>query len=165
MPYAKNIQDPIPGSPMLGLSVGPILLFTAHVGFPFHRMWLYLLEDQLKGPSSVEGYIRALRRGCRCLELDCWDGPNDEPIIYHGHTLTSKISLKSVAEAINQYAFECSDYPVILSIENHCNVKQQHTLALIMKETLGEKIFTDNVDLDRTVLPSPEFFKGKIIIK
>ena len=28
----------------------------------------YLLEDQLKGPSSCEAYIRALRKGCRCVE-------------------------------------------------------------------------------------------------
>lgn len=28
----------------------------------------YLLEDQIRGPSSVEGYIRALRAGCRCVE-------------------------------------------------------------------------------------------------
>ncbi|GFN86263.1 hypothetical protein PoB_001276900 [Plakobranchus ocellatus] len=28
MPYAKNNQDPNPGSPMLGLSVEPTLLFT-----------------------------------------------------------------------------------------------------------------------------------------
>jgi hypothetical protein len=28
----------------------------------------YLLEDQLKGPSSVEGYIRALGNGCRCVK-------------------------------------------------------------------------------------------------
>ena len=28
----------------------------------------YLAEDQLRGPSDVEMYIRALRRGCRCVE-------------------------------------------------------------------------------------------------
>ncbi|GFO21536.1 hypothetical protein PoB_004804100 [Plakobranchus ocellatus] len=27
MPYAKNNQNPTPGSPMLGLNVGPTLLF------------------------------------------------------------------------------------------------------------------------------------------
>ena len=56
-------------------------------------------------------------------------------------------------------------YPVILSIENHCNVKQQQTLASIMKEIFGEKIFTDNIEQDRAELPSPEFFKRKILIK
>ena len=30
----------------------------------------YLLEDQLRGPSSVEAYIRALRKGCRCVECE-----------------------------------------------------------------------------------------------
>ena len=28
----------------------------------------YLMQDQLRGPSSVEGYIRALNNGCRCVK-------------------------------------------------------------------------------------------------
>ena len=40
--------------------------------------------------------------------VDCWDGPDNEPIIYHGHTLTSKILFKDVIEAIKEHAFAVS---------------------------------------------------------
>ena len=43
------------------------------------------------------------------VAVDCWDGPNDQPIIYHGRTLTSKIAFKSVIEAINENAFVSSE--------------------------------------------------------
>ncbi|GMI27819.1 hypothetical protein TeGR_g9413, partial [Tetraparma gracilis] len=54
----------------------------------------YCETDQLKGYSSVNRYINDLLKGCRCVELDCWDGPKGDPIIYHGHTLTGQISFK-----------------------------------------------------------------------
>ena len=41
--------------------------------------------------------------------VDCWDGSAGLPVIYHGHTLTSKISFRDVIEAINTYAFEASE--------------------------------------------------------
>lgn len=44
------------------------------------------------------------------VTVDTWDGPNNEPIIYHGHTLTSKILFKDVVQAINDYAFVMSEY-------------------------------------------------------
>ncbi|XP_048024353.1 1-phosphatidylinositol 4,5-bisphosphate phosphodiesterase delta-4 [Megalobrama amblycephala] len=126
----------------------------------------YLLEDQIRGHSSVEGYIRALKRGCRCVEVDCWDGPNGEPIVYHGHTLTSKIFFKDVVTVLSNYAFKASQYPVILSIENHCSVEQQKVMAQHLTQILGDKLLKSTLDGKIPIgLPSPEDLKGKILLK
>ena len=69
--------------------------------------------------------------------VDCWDGDNGDPIIFHGHTLTSKIKFKDAIQAVKEHAFEASEYPVILSIENHCSIEQQHKMAEYMKEIFG----------------------------
>uniref|UniRef100_I3JK88 Phosphoinositide phospholipase C n=1 Tax=Oreochromis niloticus TaxID=8128 RepID=I3JK88_ORENI len=117
----------------------------------------YLMEDQLRGQSSVEGYIRALNRGCRCVEVDCWDGANGEPIVYHGHTFTSKILFKDVVSAVGNYAFKVSQYPVILSIENHCSVEQQRVMAHHLNHILGDRLLKTILDGKTPIrLPSPE---------
>lgn len=41
--------------------------------------------------------------------VDCWDGPDDLPIIYHGHTLTSKIKFLDVLHTIKEHAFVTSE--------------------------------------------------------
>ncbi|KAG7455508.1 hypothetical protein MATL_G00257500 [Megalops atlanticus] len=126
----------------------------------------YLMEDQLKGPSSTEAYIRALMKSCRCVELDCWDGSEGEPVIYHGYTLTSKILFKDVIKAIKEYAFKTSEYPVILSLENHCSVEQQKLMAKHMTSILGSTLLTEPLgDQMPTNFPSPEELKGRFLIK
>lgn len=71
------------------------------------------------------------------MEIDCWDGPCGEPVIYHGHTLTSKIGFCETIDAINAYAFRASSYPLIISVENHCCLAQQRFMAQYMKVGVG----------------------------
>jgi LysM repeat protein len=154
----------------------------------------YLEGDQLMSNSSVQRYIDDVTSGCRCVELDCWDGDKGQPIIYHGHTLTSKIlfvgeyllcvcprvclcvcvlilnfacSLTDVIKALKQHAFKTSPYPVILSIENHCCLQQQQTLATIMKTEFGDMLGwpSPNNGKPGAVLPSPEMLRNKILVK
>ena len=39
----------------------------------------------------MEMYGKILLTGCRSVELDCWDGKDGNPVIYHGYTFVSKI--------------------------------------------------------------------------
>ena len=98
--------------------------------------------------------------------VDCWDGQDGEPVIYHGHTLTSKIMFKDVVEACRKYAFEKSDYPVIFSIENHCSLEQQDRMAEHLVNILGDLLHRHTINQEEEQeLPSPEQLKRKILIK
>ncbi|KAG7503309.1 hypothetical protein JOB18_035860 [Solea senegalensis] len=126
----------------------------------------YLLEDQLRGQSSLEAYIQALKRGCRCVEVDAWDGSDGEPVVYHGHTWTSKILFRDIISTLKEYAFKASDFPVILSLENHCGVEQQKVMAQHLSQILGDTLLSNLLDGQMLQqLPSPQELRGKILLK
>lgn len=149
---------------------------------------------QLTGKSSVEIYRQCLLSGCRCVELDLWNGKTNEPVILHGYTFVPEVSAREVIEAIAESAFKSTDYPVILSFENHCNTKQQAKIAQYCHEYFGDMLLYEPLDSHRVrflilflssviisrclhvviyclqlepgiPLPPPSMLKNKIIIK
>lgn len=100
------------------------------------------------------------------VTVDIYDGDSG-PVIFHGKTLTSKVSLREVCVAIAKYAFVTSPYPIIISAEIHCSLAQQDQIAEIMQSTFGDALVTaplqDRVTTD--ILPSPEELRGRVLLK
>uniref|UniRef100_A0A914Z205 Phosphoinositide phospholipase C n=1 Tax=Panagrolaimus superbus TaxID=310955 RepID=A0A914Z205_9BILA len=132
----------------------------------------YLVEDQIKGPSSVDGFISALKRCCRFIELDVWEPDEEtelhEPIIFHGGTQTSKLALSAALSTINDLAFEKSSYPLLIRLEHHLSIKWQQYLVDSLLAYFGTKLylpFKDSIDWTLPENPAtPEKFKNKILL-
>ena len=58
-------------------------------------------------------YRRQFLMGCRCVELDCFDGADGKPCIRHGNTIVQPISLRAVIESIVEVGFVTSPYPIM----------------------------------------------------
>lgn len=78
-------------------------------------------------------------------QTSCPDWPSEEGSV--SPSTVSDISLSP----------QQSPYPVILSLENHCGLEQQATMARHMKTILGDMLLTETLDGQvPRVLPSPE---------
>ncbi|XP_014211046.1 1-phosphatidylinositol 4,5-bisphosphate phosphodiesterase-like [Copidosoma floridanum] len=132
----------------------------------------YLSGKQVGGKSAVEMYRQTLLAGCRCVELDCWDGktPKDEIIITHGKAMCTDILFKDVLVAIRDCAFVSTEYPVILSIENHLCMSNQLKMAQYFDEIFGDLLLKTALPdyplyVEGHPLPPPSAMKKKILIK
>ncbi|XP_065332409.1 1-phosphatidylinositol 4,5-bisphosphate phosphodiesterase-like [Cloeon dipterum] len=131
----------------------------------------YLSGRQFGGKSTAEMYRQTLLAGCRCVELDCWDGKgeDEEPIITHGKAMCTDISYKEAIIAIRDCAFVTSDYPIILSFENHCCKSQQYKMAKYCDEIFGDLLLKEAMPgyplEPGCPLPPPSAMKRKILIK
>lgn len=154
---ANSVFAPASNEPRLTRPLSEYFISSSHN--------TYLTGRQVAGYSSTEAYIDALRKGCRCIEVDCWDGNDGNPIVMHGRTLTKSISFLDTIKVIDKYAFAESVYPLIISLEVHCSPEQQALMANIMINVFGDKLVRDALHLESKELPSPEELKQRILIK
>lgn len=123
----------------------------------------YLIGHQLYGKSGIEGYERALEKGVRCIEIDCWD-KDEDPIVTHGHTLIKCVLFSEVIFAIAKMAFVKSNFPLIISLEMHCNYKNRCKIASMIKNAFGNRLFVIT-EQNKQELPILSDLMGKVLIK
>ena len=56
----------------------------------------YLTGHQIHGKAKSSMYSKAVLNGYRLVELDCYNGDNDDIIITHGFTFCGEILLKEI---------------------------------------------------------------------
>ena len=138
---------------------------------PLHNYFIssghnsYLTGNQLIQDCGVSTIELSLKSGCRMLELDIWNprSKKGHPLVLHGYTATKAVSLKKCLNVIKLYAFFLSDFPLIITFENHCDEIRMKMLAAQLNDTFGSMLFIPEVRPEITL--SPAQLSGKILIR
>ncbi|VFQ99475.1 unnamed protein product [Cuscuta campestris] len=124
----------------------------------------YLTGNQLSSDCSDAPIIQALQRGVRVIELDIWPNTTKDNVdVLHGRTLTAPVALSKCLKSIKEYAFSASDYPLIITLEDHLTPDLQAKVAQMIKQTFGDMLYSPGTECLKE-FPSPESLKKRVII-
>ncbi|KAI7736746.1 hypothetical protein M8C21_030226, partial [Ambrosia artemisiifolia] len=124
----------------------------------------YLTGNQLSSDCSDVPIIQALHKGVRVIELDIWpNSTKDDVHVLHGGTLTTPVELIKCFKSIKQHAFTASEFPVVITLEDHLTTDLQAKVAKMVRDTFGDMLFAPGTE-PLQEFPSPESLKRRIII-
>lgn len=124
----------------------------------------YLTGNQLSSDCSDVPIIKALERGVRVIELDLWpNSTKDNVDVLHGRTLTTPVELIKCLRSIKEHSFSASEYPVVITLEEHLTPDLQAKVAEMVTQTFGDILFCPGSECLKE-FPSPESMKKRIII-
>ncbi|XAR65940.1 Phosphoinositide phospholipase C [Bertholletia excelsa] len=124
----------------------------------------YLTGNQLSSDCSDAPIIQALQRGVRVIELDIWpNSTKDNVDVLHGRTLTTPVELLKCLKSIKEHAFTASEYPVVVTLEDHLTPDLQAKVAEMIHQTFGEMLFAPGSECLKE-FPSPESLKKRVIM-
>ncbi|KAJ6909791.1 phosphoinositide phospholipase C 2-like [Populus alba x Populus x berolinensis] len=124
----------------------------------------YLTGNQLSSDCSDVPIINALKKGVRVIELDIWpNSDKDDVEVLHGRTLTTPVQLIKCLRSIKEHAFTASEFPVVITLEDHLTPDLQAKVAQMVTQTFGDILFTPGSECLKE-FPSPESLKRRIII-
>ncbi|XP_073159289.1 phosphoinositide phospholipase C 2-like [Henckelia pumila] len=124
----------------------------------------YLTGNQLSSDCSDVPIISALNKGVRVIELDIWpNSTKDDVNVLHGRTLTTPVLLIKCLRSIKEHAFIASEYPVVITLEDHLTPDLQAKVAEMITQTFGDMLFSPGSEC-LGEFPSPESLKRRVII-
>lgn len=124
----------------------------------------YLTGNQLSSDCSDIPIVNALKKGVRVIELDIWPNSTKNNVdVLHGRTLTTPVELIRCLKSIKEHAFVASDYPVVITLEDHLTPDLQAKVAEMITQTFGDILFAPGSESLKE-FPSPQSLKKRIII-
>ncbi|GLU18859.1 hypothetical protein SLE2022_351360 [Rubroshorea leprosula] len=126
----------------------------------------YLTGNQINSACSADPIAKALQRGVRVIELDLWPNSKGNDVeVRHGGALsmTSPVELDKCLGAIKENAFLASEYPVVITFEDHLNPILQSNVAKLVTKIFGDMLYKTGSEY-LTEFPSPECLKRKVLI-
>jgi len=100
----------------------------------------YITGNQFSSLASTEAVRTALLNGVRVVELDVFD-LNNSIVVSHKNSMVSKIAFEDCVRVIAESGFSKTEYPVILTLENHCSPEGQLRITEILRRVLGPMLY------------------------